>query len=938
MSVDSSVTAQQRKVALKVKPWGPDSPFPNPLTGGFQSTYPYNYRDEFDHNIHERQFDALVIENEYLVATVVPELGARIFSLYDKVGQFQVFNLTDVICPSPIYLRGAFIPIGLELNFPCGHNVHAVEPIPCEFVDRADGKGIRMHVFNAVTRMYTEVLVHLAPGERLLRSRITFKNTLPIRSGFMYWSNAAVTQTPEMTFQCKAPMSHFFVNYNTYPYVDGLDLRIAKNRHFASDAFAIGSQEDWFGFYCPERSTGAIHISPVNQMKGKKFFSWGFDDYAFRWGRHYGCDSHGYMEFQAGILETQFEYLHLEPYAKRTVEEKWFPYHETGNVSYANEHFIFSHEPDSLCVTASRKLDDVTFTVNAGQHVSETTVSHIEPGQNLSLQIPKDYDPDNYHIKAQIAGQVLVEYSVTNPAPATPEQIQAKQDRLDIQPTNPENILELAQRRYDARNFSQARKLAEQLRTTSLAQQGERIIDEINYVYDSPQSSKLSHGFNITAIDSSGAQDVVLNRFDYYAALAHADALCTADQSEKAWQFLSDWQSKNECSSPCLAYTMAYLEDITGNDSNALQSILAHARALPLEGANPFTWLEKQALLFALQTDPKDISAQYLLGNYWLVRNESQAERHYVSVLRLDPDNYLALRNLGYLSMRRRDNLAHALGLYEKAFRSKPGCPNLIVEYIIALRLNGKLDTALAVLESLPAQVRTDYRVIKIHAEILRDNRKFAQAIELLTHAENIYVWEGETNHHRCFVECCLALGEQALAKADFVTAQQWFSSIISPPESLVRGRPKIENLSVIYYNLALVAHAQNEDAKARKLLEKAVDQPLPSLHHWVSYRENEYYTALAARELGEQEVFDQVVQRLIAMYAGDNYSAAGTDCSVTGCSYANHLAAARGFMLIGQWDKAEQSIVNGEKTHGLCYALSQARETLAALKAKFAQ
>jgi hypothetical protein len=240
---------------------------------GYWNTYPYPQRANLTLGEKEDLFPAIQLENEFLVLTVVPSLGARLFSLFDKVTEREVFHRPRVIRPSPILLRGAFAPFGVELNFPCGHTVHAFENIPCRLQTAVDGTPeLHMWVFNAAARIEGHVVLSLRRGERVLRQTTTFRNLLPVPNGMMYWANAAVTNTPGLTFQVRAPMCHFFAGYDKFPFFDGTDGRISCNRRFASDLFAIGSPDDWFGFYHPEFSTGALHISPVGQMQGKKFY------------------------------------------------------------------------------------------------------------------------------------------------------------------------------------------------------------------------------------------------------------------------------------------------------------------------------------------------------------------------------------------------------------------------------------------------------------------------------------------------------------------------------------------------------------------------------------------------------------------------------------------------------------------------------------------
>ncbi|MDO9541433.1 MAG: DUF5107 domain-containing protein, partial [Kiritimatiellia bacterium] len=842
----------RKKLSVKIKQWGPDSPVPNILrAGGFRNTYPYNYRIDLKSAVTKRSFEAMVLENEYLRVTVVPELGARIFSIYDTLLNRVVFEMTDVISPILILLRGVYMPIGLELNFPSGHTVHAVEPIPCQFAEEKGSRSIRMSVFNAVTRIHTLVTVTLVAGERRVRISLTFKNTLPIRNGFMYWDNTSVAQTPELTFQCKAPMCHFFMDYSSYPFIAGKDLRICRNRRFASDLFAIGCPEKWFGFYEPNEAWGAVHISPDDSMKGKKHFTWGFDEYGFRWGQQCGCGKNGYVEFQAGILETQSEYLHLEPFEEKTVNEAWLPYNG-GYVDHATEDFIFIKTGDRLMVTPSKHFSDLRFLVRMGEREASTSFGELSPGDVKEIAVPDNFNPEAYELKGfEGRGRILVDKAVRAIVPANKEEIRAKQDWLELRPRDDESRLEVAWRLYKSRQFAEAQKLAKQVASGPLAGQAAMLLAEIGYVqnYDSQMQEYAKRACDdlpeviakpvASVFDHTPGYDP--EKMDSYSVVAQADALYQSGRIEAAAALIDDCQAKTGKENICLSYCRAYLAVENGDDRTA-REFLNQVRGLSMVYANPFTMLERKALEHALGKNEIDARAASLLGNYWSRLNTAQARKWWTRSIELEPENWIALRNLAYVTLRERRDIAGAVALYARALTFKSDSPDIIVEYIQALRLAGNLVQALNYLRSLKRPLVDDYRLVKQKAYLLCDLRQFAESIETWLTCHNLHVWEGETTHARYYQICCQALGLQALEKADFDTAEKWFKALFDHPEQLCKSRAYDENESLGHYHMGLLHEAMGHPGKARESFQKAVDQPFPHIHHWVSFRENEYY------------------------------------------------------------------------------------------------
>lgn len=899
------VEARNDIFRTKIKPWGAPAPMPSLFKEGFLKTYPYNLRDEFSTVEETRTFDALVIENEHLRATVVPALGARLASLYDKQTGQEVFLMPSGIYPAPIVMRGAYFPMGIEFNVPIGHSIHSAEPVPCRFVAGKDGaQSIRMDVFNAVTRIHIVLWFELRPGERRLHTRAEFRNTLPVRNGFMYWANAAVHQTEGMFFQCKAPMCFFFVAYSPFPIVDGRNTLLARERDFPSDMFAVEATEPWFGFYQPEREFGAIHLSPPGEVIGKKLFSWSYDDYGMRWGRHYGCDVgwgvNGYVECQAGIPETQMEFSHLEPNETRIVHETWMPYHALGAVSHATDELIFSKEPGRLRVITTVPVTALNITVQSGGRSAETSLPPKRAGTIEELRVPPDFDPQEYRIRVvDVDGRVLLDHAVREAEPANAERIAKKQAWLDLKPMDDSSRREIAFRHYKQRLFSQSLAM---LAEAGLA--SDRLRWEIDCVLHRADSFP---------------QPMEADDPDHYARVAQADALAACGKWDAAAQVLRTDAERF----PSSAILLAWIEAKSGT--------LKLPDSLPPFDPqdNPFTLSERRALESVLAQSPRHPVALHLLGNYLAGRNDDEgAKKCWHEVNHSYAGRWQAARNIGYTLVRQRQ-FEQAARYYEEATRLQPGIVSLRAEQLKVLTLLGRVDEALNEIENLPPALAADYRLRKLHAYLLRDARRFADSLCVLLEGDTVICWEGECGHHRCYLECHRALGLSSLRSGDFHSAKSHFDALLEYPEVLLHGKPKLENRAIGHYHLALWALAVGEKNIASEQLREAAGQPLPHAHHWISYRENEYFGALAARELGDTALERKIASRLTEFYFGDDYQGAEVELQSFYTPYAKPLAAARGFLLLGDFDRAERALRHGEMDHGPCWPLDQCREEI---------
>ena len=55
--------------------------------GYVENGLPYTAQDFYDHAEEIQEFDAVILENDYLKATFLPGVGGKLWSLYDKKGK-----------------------------------------------------------------------------------------------------------------------------------------------------------------------------------------------------------------------------------------------------------------------------------------------------------------------------------------------------------------------------------------------------------------------------------------------------------------------------------------------------------------------------------------------------------------------------------------------------------------------------------------------------------------------------------------------------------------------------------------------------------------------------------------------------------------------------------------------------------------------------------
>src|SRR5258707_3230913 len=116
----------------------PDSnpPFDVFLSGDF--FYPYTMRTNFPNQVVSHAWRALNLENEYLKCTVLPDLGGHLYTCLDKLSGRQMFYANSAVKKRWIALRGAWVAMGIELNFPVAHSWVTVSPVDYATSQNAD--------------------------------------------------------------------------------------------------------------------------------------------------------------------------------------------------------------------------------------------------------------------------------------------------------------------------------------------------------------------------------------------------------------------------------------------------------------------------------------------------------------------------------------------------------------------------------------------------------------------------------------------------------------------------------------------------------------------------------------------------------------------------------------------------------------------------------
>jgi len=303
----------------------PNPPFP---LANRHRIYPYTMLDDLTDRLETKSYKAVFLENQYLRAIVLPGMGGRLYSLYDKLNKHEVFYRNNVVKYGLVALRGAWISGGIEFNFPDGHTVITVSPVASVLRQDPDGSAtVVVGDVDQVTGMHWEVALTLRPGQARLEQQVTLFNATPLTNLYWFWANAAVPATDDMQFIY--PMREAYPHSRdvvwTYPIYKGVDYSWYKNVRAPTSLFGRQVHREFFGAYYHQTDYGVIHVADYHEVPGKKIWTWGVADDGLIWTNLLTDHDGPYNEIQAGRYETQLNYELMAPRRVESFTEYWYP-------------------------------------------------------------------------------------------------------------------------------------------------------------------------------------------------------------------------------------------------------------------------------------------------------------------------------------------------------------------------------------------------------------------------------------------------------------------------------------------------------------------------------------------------------------------------------------------------------------------------------------
>jgi tetratricopeptide (TPR) repeat protein len=328
--------------------------------GSSGSVYPYPVIESVSRDKEDKEWKALILENDYLKIMILPELGGRVQMAYDKTNNKHFVYYNQVIKPALVGLTGPWISGGIEFNWPQHHRPGTYDPTDYKIAQNDDGSAtIWIGELERITRTRVTTAFSLRPGKAVLEIEARLYNGSSSPKSFLWWANPAVSVGDDYQSifppDVHAVMDHGKRDVSTFPiatgtyykvdYSEGVDISLYKNIPVPTSYMAYHSDYDFMGCYDHGTKAGMLHIANHHLVPGKKQWTWGNGDFGKAWDRNLTDEDGPYIELMTGAFtDNQPDFSWLQPGEEKVFRQNFLPYKDLSSVSNASTEAALSLE------------------------------------------------------------------------------------------------------------------------------------------------------------------------------------------------------------------------------------------------------------------------------------------------------------------------------------------------------------------------------------------------------------------------------------------------------------------------------------------------------------------------------------------------------------------------------------------------------------------
>ena len=342
----SKATLSVGECAFKTYPFSD----PDPVPATDERRYPYFRYDGSVDTAEIRRWKVVTLENDRIAVKVLPEVGGKIWSAYDKVAGRDFLYVNHVMKFRDVAMRGPWLSGGIEFNFGVfGHSPATATPVDWHVRENPDGSvSCFVGGDEYVTRTRWQVEILLRPDADEFETRTTWSNVSGTPAPYYHWMNAAYSlrDDPEFMFPGEVVVGHEGETVTrTWPHdPKGRDISLYRNNaHGGHKSFHfVGGNSGFYGIWWRDIGYGSYHRSLPYAKYGRKIWLWALSREGGIW-EDLLTDSDGpYAELQSGRcfnqprwgnVYTPFKHPTFLPGTVETFTDRWGPIRKRDDVA-----------------------------------------------------------------------------------------------------------------------------------------------------------------------------------------------------------------------------------------------------------------------------------------------------------------------------------------------------------------------------------------------------------------------------------------------------------------------------------------------------------------------------------------------------------------------------------------------------------------------------
>jgi hypothetical protein len=303
-------------------------------------------------------YRTLVVENEYLKLTFLPDVGGRLYEVvYKPTGHRETYR-NPVLKPSPWGPpeQGWWLAAGgIEWCLPVEEHGYKWG-IPWNVTTADDGKSIAVTLHdtgvNTGDRVRARIVVRLEAGAAFFTIQPRIENPSDAALAVKYWTNAMLApggqNAPSANLHFVLPDTVTAVTVHSrgddglpgsgermaWPVVDGTDLSRLGNWNRWLGFFEDPAAGEFMAVYDQGYDEGMVRIFPAGVAKGAKGFAFGWKDPIAT--NNWTDDGSSYVELHGGPASTFGDSVTIPAGSALQWTETWYPVAGLDGLRYAN--------------------------------------------------------------------------------------------------------------------------------------------------------------------------------------------------------------------------------------------------------------------------------------------------------------------------------------------------------------------------------------------------------------------------------------------------------------------------------------------------------------------------------------------------------------------------------------------------------------------------